>query len=227
MPAYLIYLCHDVTNRTELETYWKVTQPTFEGRQVHVHTAYTPLEVLTGDTTVHGVVIADYPSVEACRDWYDSPGYVSGRQHRMRGGDYLGLLADGLTADAAKSAGKVNGSLVLPDADDIPPSYVLWLGKAEPSSDIWLAEASESVVAAGGVCLTATTHVDVLEGEHLAPSVVLAGFATADAARSWYAANQPASVDQDPLVLLIEGGWLPPEQRMPHLQARSSATPSA
>jgi hypothetical protein len=27
--------------------------------------------------------------------WYDSPGYVAVRQHRMRGAKYLGLLVDG------------------------------------------------------------------------------------------------------------------------------------
>ncbi|MEU1597943.1 DUF1330 domain-containing protein [Streptomyces sp. NPDC005708] len=225
MPAYLIYLCHDVTDRTELETYWRVTQPTFKGQQTHVHTAYTPVEILTGDATVHGVVIADYPSFEACRAWYDSPGYVSGRQHRIRGADYLGLLADGPTADAATAADESDSGLLLPDLD-VDPGYVLWLGTTEPSDSQWPAKVSESIVAAGGVCLTATTHVDVLEGKRPVRSVVLARFATTAAARSWYAANQPVSADQDPLVLLVEGGWLPPEKRMPHLQARSSATSS-
>ena len=31
----------------------------------------------------------------AAKRWYDSPGYVAVRQHRMRGAKYLGLLVDG------------------------------------------------------------------------------------------------------------------------------------
>ena len=33
--------------------------------------------------------------MEEAKRWYDSPGYVAVRQHRMRGAKYLGLLVDG------------------------------------------------------------------------------------------------------------------------------------
>src|SRR5260370_19361346 len=60
-----------------------------------VHAAYTPFDVLEGDGPVLGAVIAEFPSCEAAKDWYNSPGYVSGRQHRIRGASYIGLLAGG------------------------------------------------------------------------------------------------------------------------------------
>ena len=95
MPAYLIYLCYSVNDRAELEKYWEVTQPTFRGQRMKLHAAYTPFEVLEGDDDVLGVVIAEFPSFEACKAWYDSGGYVAGRQHRIRGAKYLGMLVDG------------------------------------------------------------------------------------------------------------------------------------
>ncbi len=101
MPAYLIYLCYGVSDREELETYWEVTQVTFQGQDMKVHTAYTPLEVLEGDEDVQGVVIAEFPSYEACKAWYDGPGYSEARKHRMRGADYLGILVDGGFTPAA------------------------------------------------------------------------------------------------------------------------------
>ena len=95
MAAYLLYICKDVTDRKELEKYWEVTQVTFRGQRMKIHAAYTPFEVLEGDDDVQGVVIAEFPSFEACKAWYDSPGYVDGRQHRIRGATYLGMLVDG------------------------------------------------------------------------------------------------------------------------------------
>lgn len=95
MSAYLVYLCYDVSDRKELETYWEVTQVTFQGQDMKVHTAYTPVEVLEGDEEVLGVVIAEFPSYEACKAWYESPGYREARKHRMRGADYLGMIVDG------------------------------------------------------------------------------------------------------------------------------------
>lgn len=102
MPAYLIYVCYSVSDREELEKYWEVTQVTFQGQQMDVLTAYTPFEVLEGDDDVQGVVIARFPSYEACKAWYDSPGYVAGRQHRIRGANYLGMLVDGGFCPAAE-----------------------------------------------------------------------------------------------------------------------------
>ena len=95
MPAYLIYICQGVSDRKELETYWKDMPPTFMGFDVKLHTAYRPFQLLEGEGPVEGVVVAEFPSMEEAKRWYDSPGYVAVRQHRMRGAKYLGLLVDG------------------------------------------------------------------------------------------------------------------------------------
>jgi uncharacterized protein (DUF1330 family) len=95
MPAYLVYVCQGVSDRKELETYWKDMPPTFMGFDVKLHSAYRPFQLLEGEGPVEGVVVAEFPSMEEAKRWYDSPGYVAVRQHRMQGAKYLGLLIDG------------------------------------------------------------------------------------------------------------------------------------
>ena len=95
MPAYLVYICQSVSDRKELETYWKDMPRTLLGFDVKLHTAYRPFELLEGEGLVEGIVVAEFPSMEEAKRWYGSPGYVTVRQHRMRGAKYLGLLVDG------------------------------------------------------------------------------------------------------------------------------------
>ena len=56
MPAYLVYICQGVSDRKELETYWKDMPPTFIGFDVKLHTVYRPFELLEGEGPVEGVV---------------------------------------------------------------------------------------------------------------------------------------------------------------------------
>jgi uncharacterized protein (DUF1330 family) len=88
MSAYLVYVCQGVSDRKELETYWKDMPPTFIGFDVKLHTVYRPFELLEGEGPVEGVVVAEFSSIEEAKGWYDSPGYVALRQHRMRGAKY-------------------------------------------------------------------------------------------------------------------------------------------
>jgi len=94
MPAYLVYLCQEVTDRRELEIYWSKIGPTLEGYGARNIVAYTPFEQLEGDP-VDGVAVVEFPSVEVAKAWYDSPAYVAIRPHRLRGARYIGLLTEG------------------------------------------------------------------------------------------------------------------------------------
>ena len=49
MPAYLISLCRDVTDRKRLEDYWANVAPAFTGVEAKPLVAYTPFELLEGD----------------------------------------------------------------------------------------------------------------------------------------------------------------------------------
>ena len=54
---------------------------------------YGTHEVLEGDKT-EGVVIAEFPSMEAARAWYNSPAYQEAREHRLKGAIYRGILVE-------------------------------------------------------------------------------------------------------------------------------------
>jgi uncharacterized protein (DUF1330 family) len=45
---------------------------------------------------VEGVVVAEFPTLEAARAWYDSPAYQEVAQHRFRGAIYRGLIVEGV-----------------------------------------------------------------------------------------------------------------------------------
>jgi hypothetical protein len=55
MPAYLVYICQGVSDRKELETYWKEMPRTFRGFDVKLHTAYCPFELLEGERHLHAL----------------------------------------------------------------------------------------------------------------------------------------------------------------------------
>ena len=95
MSAYLIYLCQTVNDRDELETYWDKISDTFVGVDIKLLSAYAAQELLEGEGPVEGVVVAEFPSMDAAKEWYNGPAYTEVRQHRMRGGKYIGLLVDG------------------------------------------------------------------------------------------------------------------------------------
>src|SRR4029077_14956522 len=46
MAAYLVYICQSVSDRKELETYWKDMPRTLMGFDIKLHTAYRPFQLL-------------------------------------------------------------------------------------------------------------------------------------------------------------------------------------
>ena len=94
MPAYFVYVCRDVTDRKELETYWAKIRPTLAGYEVKNIVGYTPFEQLEGDK-VEGVAVIEFASFELAKAWYDSPAYRAIRHHRTNAAKYIGVLAEG------------------------------------------------------------------------------------------------------------------------------------
>ena len=45
---------------------------------------------------VEGIVVAEFPSVEEARAWYDSPAYREVAEYRFRGAVYRGLIVEGV-----------------------------------------------------------------------------------------------------------------------------------
>ena len=93
MPVYMIYVCHSVSDRAKLEKYWASIGPTLEGQPIKLLTGYAPYEVLEGENVL-GVLVAEWPSMEAAKAWYDSPGYKAIRHLRMDSAKYTGVLVE-------------------------------------------------------------------------------------------------------------------------------------
>ena len=95
MSAYLIFTREKTLDEAELKIYWEKTRATFAAHQAKVLVNYGRLEVLEGDS-VEGVVIAEFPSFEAAKAWYESPAYQGIRHHRLKGAIYSGLVVQGV-----------------------------------------------------------------------------------------------------------------------------------
>lgn len=94
MPAYFVYICQKVIDRSELEIYWSQIGATLEGYNAKNVATYTPFEHLEGDA-VDGAAVIEFPSMELAKAWYNSPAYRAIRHHREQGARYIGLLMEG------------------------------------------------------------------------------------------------------------------------------------
>jgi uncharacterized protein (DUF1330 family) len=95
MPAYMIFIREKTLDQAELQAYWAEVAATLAGRPLKVLAAYGQHVTLEGPE-VEGVVIAEFPSLEEARAWYDSPAYQQAARHRHRGAIYRGLIVEGV-----------------------------------------------------------------------------------------------------------------------------------
>jgi uncharacterized protein (DUF1330 family) len=74
---------------------FKASPSTLEGHPIRILAAYGRHVTLEGPE-VEGVVIAEFPTLEEARAWYDSAAYQEVIQHRFRGAIYRGLIVEGI-----------------------------------------------------------------------------------------------------------------------------------
>jgi uncharacterized protein (DUF1330 family) len=94
MPAYIISICRNVTDRAGLENYWRHVGPSFEGSGARPMVVYSPFEVLESAQPVEGMVLFEFPSMEAARRWYHSPAYQDARKLRQGVGEFEMILCE-------------------------------------------------------------------------------------------------------------------------------------
>src|ERR1700757_2576189 len=95
MPAFLVFIREKTLDQSELKAYWAKIRATMEGHPIKVLAAYGRHVTLEGPE-VEGVVVAEFPSVEEARAFYDSPAYQDAAQHRFRGAVYRGVIVEGI-----------------------------------------------------------------------------------------------------------------------------------
>ena len=95
MAAYAVFIREKTHDQSELDVYTPKAGASLAGHTLKVLAAYGRQEVLEGPEA-EGVVIVEFPSMEAAKTWYDSPAYREAREHRFRGADYRAILVEGL-----------------------------------------------------------------------------------------------------------------------------------
>lgn len=94
-PAYAIFIRERSRDAAELKTYTQKAPASLANRDAQPLAVYGRLETLEGPAA-EGVVVVRFPSLQAARDWYDSPAYREARKHRFLGADYRAFLVEGL-----------------------------------------------------------------------------------------------------------------------------------
>ncbi len=95
MSAYAIFTREKTLNQAEMDIYHQLVKATFAGHDVKILASYGPFEDLEGLPT-EGTVIAEFPTMEAAKAWYDSPAYREVRIHRFQGAIYRATLVQGV-----------------------------------------------------------------------------------------------------------------------------------
>lgn len=95
MAAYAIFIREITHDQAELDTYIAAPNKGLDRQVVKILAAYGNLEVLEGPTP-EGVVIAEFPSIEAAKSWYFGDEYQRVIQHRFKGATYRAILVEGV-----------------------------------------------------------------------------------------------------------------------------------
>jgi uncharacterized protein (DUF1330 family) len=95
MPAYVVFVCREIVDQGELNTYWQRAKETLAGHKARVLMDRGRFLILEGQGPVQGVTVYEFPTKDAARSWYDSAAYREVRQHRKEGAKYLVILTEG------------------------------------------------------------------------------------------------------------------------------------
>jgi uncharacterized protein (DUF1330 family) len=95
MPAYVVFVCREIVDQGELNTYWQRVNETLVGYKARVLMDRGRFLILEGQGPVQGVTVYEFPTKDAARNWHDSVAYQEVRQHREKGAKYLVILTEG------------------------------------------------------------------------------------------------------------------------------------
>jgi uncharacterized protein (DUF1330 family) len=95
MAAYMVFTRHSTRDPKELELYSKMAPATLAGHPVIPRVAYGHHEVVEGPE-IEGMVILEFPTIEAAKVWYNSPAYLAAREHRFKGAEYSAVIVQGV-----------------------------------------------------------------------------------------------------------------------------------
>ena len=94
MVAYVVFTRERMRNREEYELYREKSRPVNAAHPLMPLALYGKHEVLEGPA-MEGAVILEFPTVEAAKAYYHSPGYQAALSHRLLGADYRVFIVEG------------------------------------------------------------------------------------------------------------------------------------
>jgi uncharacterized protein (DUF1330 family) len=96
MAVYMLFIREQpARDPAALETYSRMNRTNPRDPNLKALAVYGAIEAVEG-TAPDGMVILEFPSAEAAKAWYHSPGYQEAMQHRLRGADYRAMIVQGL-----------------------------------------------------------------------------------------------------------------------------------
>ncbi len=96
MPAYLLVLRESpIRNPEAMAEYQRLNRASPRDPNLTPLVVYGRTEALEGEAP-DGVILLQFPSVEAARAWYESPAYQEALKHRQLAADHRALIIEGL-----------------------------------------------------------------------------------------------------------------------------------
>jgi uncharacterized protein (DUF1330 family) len=95
MVAYTIFIRDRVRDPELMRTYLAEVGATFTGHKATPRASHGAFEMLEG-AAMESVVIMEFPSIEAAREWYDSEAYREVRRLRHLAADYRAFIVEGV-----------------------------------------------------------------------------------------------------------------------------------
>ena len=94
MVAYAVFIRDRLRDSETMQTYLDEVGATFAGHQVTRIVNGGAFEMLEG-AAIESVVITEFASIEAAREWYDSAAYREVRRSRHLAADYRAFIVEG------------------------------------------------------------------------------------------------------------------------------------
>lgn len=96
MAAYVIFLRESpVRDSVSLDTYRKQLQQNPRDPSMKLLALYGAQQQLEGNAP-DGVVLLEFPTVEAAKNWYGSSDYQKAAPHRRKAADYRAFIVEGV-----------------------------------------------------------------------------------------------------------------------------------
>jgi uncharacterized protein (DUF1330 family) len=97
MTVYALFIREgEIFNQAEMDIYSKMNREGPRNPDLLPLAVYGRMEVLEGEAP-DGIVLLQFPDMEAAKAWYDSPAYQAAAEHRKQGANYRAVFFEGLS----------------------------------------------------------------------------------------------------------------------------------